>query len=372
MSRKITNFANQGGYSQPEKNERSSNLELYRIIVMLLIVAHHYVVNSGLTAADGPIFSDPLSAKSIFLLLYGMWGKTGINCFVLITGYFMCQSKITIKKFVKLLLEIYFYKIIIYFIFLLTGYSEFNAFSFVKMLFPITAISDNFTACYLLFFLCIPFLNILVYNMTEKQHRSLLALCCFMYVIIGTIPKFDVRFNYVTWFCVLFFIGSYLRFYPKNWFANTKLWVGLMVISIIASICSVIVMLCLGNRLNHPGVQYCFVADSNKFLALVTAVTSFMLFKNINMKNSGFINAVASSTFGVLLIHANSDTMRQWLWKDTLNNVGAYYSGFTYFHAIASVLAIFVICVLIDQLRIHLVEKPIFDWLSNYKWFIKN
>lgn len=27
---------------------RNSNLELYRIIVMLLIVAHHYVVNSGL------------------------------------------------------------------------------------------------------------------------------------------------------------------------------------------------------------------------------------------------------------------------------------------------------------------------------------
>lgn len=28
--------------------ERDSNLELYRILVMLLIVAHHYVVNSGL------------------------------------------------------------------------------------------------------------------------------------------------------------------------------------------------------------------------------------------------------------------------------------------------------------------------------------
>lgn len=28
--------------------QRSSNIELYRILVMLLIVAHHYVVNSGL------------------------------------------------------------------------------------------------------------------------------------------------------------------------------------------------------------------------------------------------------------------------------------------------------------------------------------
>ena len=33
---------------QSQVKQRNSNLELYRIIVMLLIVAHHYVVNSGL------------------------------------------------------------------------------------------------------------------------------------------------------------------------------------------------------------------------------------------------------------------------------------------------------------------------------------
>ena len=42
---------------------RSSNLELYRIIVMLLIVAHHYVVNSGLMDV---MEQDPLSGKSLF------------------------------------------------------------------------------------------------------------------------------------------------------------------------------------------------------------------------------------------------------------------------------------------------------------------
>ncbi len=67
---------------------RSSNLELFRIITMLLIIAHHYVVNSGLTEI---LYVNPLSSKSIFLFLFGAWGKTGINCFVLITGYFMCK-----------------------------------------------------------------------------------------------------------------------------------------------------------------------------------------------------------------------------------------------------------------------------------------
>ena len=61
-------------------NSRQSNIELYRILVMLLIVAHHYVVNSGLLAVDGPIYSNPMSEKSLFLLLFGAFGKTGINC----------------------------------------------------------------------------------------------------------------------------------------------------------------------------------------------------------------------------------------------------------------------------------------------------
>lgn len=55
-------------------NSRLSNFELYRIIVMLLIVAHHYVVNSGVE----PLMAEyPLATKSIFLYLLGMWGKTG-------------------------------------------------------------------------------------------------------------------------------------------------------------------------------------------------------------------------------------------------------------------------------------------------------
>lgn len=41
---------------------RNSNLELYRILVMLLIVAHHYVVNSGLL---GELAQNSTSAASL-------------------------------------------------------------------------------------------------------------------------------------------------------------------------------------------------------------------------------------------------------------------------------------------------------------------
>ena len=81
------------------------------------------------------------------------------------------------------------------------------------------------------------------------------------------------------------------------------------------------------------------------------------------MKYHPFINTVAATTFGILLIHANSDTMRTWLWKDICNNVYFYNSQYFYLHAILTVLIIFTICSIIDYLRIKFVEIPTFNLL---------
>lgn len=198
---------------------RNSNLELYRILLMMAIVAHHYVVNSGLM----PILQDePLSFKSGFFYLFGMWGKTGINCFVLITGFFMCKTEITWRKFLKLVLEVEFYKIVLFFIFYLTGYSSPSFKDFLKIFLPISDVKTSFTSCFILFYLFIPFLTILVKNLSRKQHQLLIALCLFIYTFLGMISSIEVSYNYVTWFCILFLIASYIRFYGiplkrNNW-----------------------------------------------------------------------------------------------------------------------------------------------------------
>lgn len=111
-----------------------SNLELFRILSMLVIVAHHYVVNSGLLECIDA--QTKLQLKDYFSLLFGWGGKTGINCFVLITGYFMCTSHITKQKFCKLLGEYYFYTIGIWAVFLLTGYEAFSVKDLLQVLFP--------------------------------------------------------------------------------------------------------------------------------------------------------------------------------------------------------------------------------------------
>ena len=337
---------------------RSSNIELFRILSMLMIVAHHYVVNSGLLECIDAQRS--LSGQDYFLLLFGWGGKTGINCFVLITGYFMCTSNITWKKLCKLLGEVYFYNIIIWCLFFFSGYETFSIKGILKVFFPFFTVADNFTGCFLLFYLLIPFLNKMIHTLTEKEHFLLMAWCLGVYVILPSFAKANVVLNYVTWFSVLYVIAAYIRLYPKNWFDSEKI-TGLMAgTSLLLSWTSVIVLAIL-SRMDgkEVGICYFFVADSNKVLALATGIGAFLFFKNLKIGYSKIINTIATSTFGVLLIHANSDTMRRWLWKDICNNVGVYQEGNIILHGIISVAIIYMACTVIDIIRIHLIERPL-------------
>ena len=341
-----------------EKKERNSNIELYRIIVMLLIVMHHYVVNSGLF---DEMFKTPTAPESVFLYMLGMWGKTGINCFVLITGYFMCKSSISLRKFVKLLLQIELYNILFGCIFLYTGYISLSVSSLIQIVNPIPNVSTGFISCFLLFYLFIPFLNILLNNLSKKQHILLVIFSLGVYSVLGTIPWIGVTFNYVTWFCVLYVVASYIRFYGI-WRSQDKMfWGGASLVLMFFSALSVFVMLFSGV---YSGVALdwsllmFFVSDSNKLLAFLVSVSTFMFFKNIHICQSKLINTIASCTFGVLLIHANSDAMRQWLWKDTCNNVGMFHSGMIYIHALCVPIVVFIICVIIDYCRQQFIERP--------------
>lgn len=343
------------------KKQRSSNLELYRIACMLMIVAHHFVVNSGITSKGGPFEEDFTSCNSVFLLLFGAWGKTGINCFLMITGYYMCTSQITLRKFVKLMGQIYLYKWLLFPILLIAGYESLSILRIIKLLMPTWGFNDNFTGCFIGFWLTIPFLNILVKNMTKWQHEWLLVLMLTMYTLLGSVPSFNVTFNYVTWFGIIYFIASYIRLYPKQVFDSKRLWGWMTLVTVIIAIASILVQ----RFLFGLGLGYFFVSNSNKLFAVAIAVCSFLWFKNMNINYSKVINAFGAGTFGVLLIHANSNAMRIWLWKDTVDVIGHYATmntGMLALYSIVVVLLVFFICNLIDQCRIATVEKWFFRW----------
>lgn len=276
----------------------------------------------------------------------------------------MCKSLITTQKFLKLLFEVLFYNILIYLLFVISGYEVFSYNSFLQLI-PSRYVADGFVSCFLIFYLCIPFLNVLINNLDRKKHGLLILLSLFIYTIHASLPYMGVTMNYVSWFIVLYFIFFYIRLYPSKYYSNTSLWIICTFLCILLSAFSVIGILWLNVNYGKDIFPYRMLSYSNVILALLTAVCSFMWFKNINIPQNKYINMIGGLTFGVLLIHANSDTMRKWLWQDILDNVGHYNDNYFWLRPIISVVFIFFVCIIIDIIRIISIERPLFRYIIN-------
>ena len=151
---------------------RNSNIELLRIVAMLAIVAHHYVVNSTVMYLFDQILP---TTNSIFLQLWGMWGKTAINVFVVITGYFMCQRKLTAKRYLKILLEIVFYSWIMWLVLAVCGYETLSWTGALKRLFCYSILTNQdggFVPAFMWMFLLISAINLYLYAALRQNLHS--------------------------------------------------------------------------------------------------------------------------------------------------------------------------------------------------------
>ena len=340
--------------------QRQSNLELFRIILMMGIIAHHFVVNSGLLDIMSPSLEN---TNDVFLWIWGMWGKIGINCFVLITGFFMCQSIFTWKKFLKLVCEIEFYKIIIYVIFLFSGKENISIERLFLILSPIIDLRADFTSGFLVMFLLIPFMNILIRNLSRLQHLTLIGLSLLFFTIWDQFPGVVIPMGYPIWFCVIYTIGAYLRLYPlQNGFLrlmlDSKYSAGLM---LLLSVGSVLVMLLLHQIGLTTWWPHKWVVDCNAPLAVLTSIALFNFFRRLNIKPNKWINMISASTFGVFLIHTSSDAMRSFLWGNVCKCTEWYYSPCLPLYAILVLCGVYITCTFIDQFRMRYIEKPFFE-----------
>jgi len=101
--------------------------------------------------------------------------------------------------------------------------------------------------------------------------------------------------------------------------------------------------------------------DSNKVLAFAMGFCSFMWFKNLRLGSNRIINTISATTFGVFLIHANSDAMREWLWNHIINCAGHYGDTYMPLYVVGCIFAIFASCSLIDLFWIKCIETPLMN-----------
>lgn len=326
---------------------------------MLLIICHHLVVNSGLNISFN---LTNLTFKTVFFQVFGAFGYVGIDCFVLISGYFMITKKISLKKFLKLYLEIKFYFLVLFCAMCIAGKQTFSWHNFLQLVVfnVLYEINYAFTSNYLFLFLLIPFINKLLYSLNQKQTLGLIGVLVFYYCIVSSLNMSDPfgsyinTYNYLAWLVSAYILGAYIRLYPCKLFNNIWFALAGCVVSLGAVTLSII-------SYDHQLFDYYFLMSAgNKLLAIQFAIFLFLFFKNLKIKPNKFINLVASTTFGVLLIHTSTQAVRDFIWFDLFKILKIYPTSYFYLKAIGIVLALYVVCVIIDLIRIYAIERPFF------------
>ena len=89
--------------------KRQANFELLRIVAMFMIITLHYLVKGSVAVP----FAESDSGVNYFAWLIEAFCIVAVNCYVLISGYFMVESVWKPGRVVSLLCQVLFYALLI-------------------------------------------------------------------------------------------------------------------------------------------------------------------------------------------------------------------------------------------------------------------
>lgn len=313
--------------AKPKSKLRDAKFELLRIVSMLMIVCLHLF---GYTE----FATQTTGANYVILKSLHTASMVAVNMFVMISCYFLVNKKTSYKKILALTIEVIFYSVLFYVIFISCGWKTFEIKDLLYFA-PFTGVYWFFSA-YLILYLAVPFLNILLAQISKKQHLLLLVglMCIAMLNFLPTGMKvFDFNLGFsAIWFMTIFIFMYYIKKYNVKEF---KAWVYILtyIITIIISY--------------FAGAAYC-----SPFIALAS-YSFFMIFKKINIKNAiltKIICFVSAETFAVYLIFSHP-LVHEVLYNKILHCQLFATNKFAVLIFIGFNFAIFAACIIIDIFR---------------------
>ncbi len=331
---------------------RNSNIELLRIVSMVLIAMFHFSVH-GSWPEGGPLASD----TAVEMLSFG--GKLGVNCFVLITGYFMVHGRLKVQSLLRVVLQTWFYSFAILAIFAVTQPDLITPERLRKAVTPITSGEYWFITCYLALMVTSPFLNVLYRHLSDDGRRRLMIVG---FVVLSLVPTAAARNplgSDLVWFFYLYLLGGWLRDRPLWTRRGNALACAGGALFVWAS------MAAIGWAQRVWGFNY---INPDYFIwqymvpTFAASVGLFGLFASWELPPIRWINTAAKGALGVYLIHDNP-IMRAWLWP---------HLAWTYAMGPVAILAFGVLsaattylaCGAVDLTRIHLLEAPLFRFIN--------
>lgn len=326
---------------------RDTNIELLRIIAMLMIVALHY-----LARGEGLVKNAAFGLNWFFAWILEAICIVAVNCYVLISGYFLITSQFKPKKLLRLWIQVIFYSITIYLLLAAIGLESFTIKHLAMACVPVLTNQYWFVTVYLALYIASPFLNILINALDKKQFRNFLILLFAILSIWPTVLPFGFSLDKTNGFSIiqfvfLYLIGSYIRLH-WNREVRKEYYIGFYILITVMITSSKIIFASLGFH-TLSGILF----EYNSVTVVLSSVMLFMFFRSISIKNNVLnkaIGSVSALTFGVYLIHENI-FLRGILYKKILHQDLFLNTPFFIPAAIVTISGIFAACICIDALR---------------------
>lgn len=350
--------------------KRDFNIELLRMICMLLVVSSHCILhgdnNSGIL-----LNPEYFTFNHFFCILVGTWGRLAVEVFVFISAYYMVDKTngFRSKKVIKIGLQTWIYCIIITGIIYGFHLRPFSATDIIKEIMTPAFPQYWFITNYILFYMLVPFLQNLVGNLTIRQLR------CLVICLTGIIMCIRVAesVSNLVYFGYLFIVAALLK-RDEDWFDNhRKIIAG---ISFIFNILLKLVVydsdLLIGHELSNGILNILQMLLGS--VTSILAISLFFIFKSLKSQHlTGMVKRFSMTTLGVYIIHENlllrgATGQSALIWDDIFGIGNAFYVSKMFpVKVILSVVMVYIICVLIDSVRIEIMDKRIIDnigWLN--------
>lgn len=301
--------------------KRQANFELLRIVAMLMIISLHYLVKGG-AAVPFP-FAAKENPVGVLAWLIEAFCIVAVNCYVLLSGYFLKEAGWKPGRVCSLLCQVLFYSLFIPVLFLLLGVvsaGAFGVYDWIGFVFPFGTEHYWFATAYLAMYLFAPFLTAGLDKMKKRDLQILLTVLLAFFSLEKTILPLRLatdRYGYdFGWFLCLLVLAGYIRIYGIPWLEKQSHAVGAYVLS-----CLLIWLLALfSNTMGANREAFVYYADMpytyNHLLCLAGAVSLFYVFKNLRIKEGWLARMVrrfAPYTFGVYLLHEHILVRYEWM-----------------------------------------------------------
>lgn len=285
---------------------------------MYMIIVSHYLyhgirLNPSIESFDVSSFGETLNYS--VLQFISVFASTGVNCFVLITGYFLSTThRFRARGFLGIWAETLFYTLVIG---MITHDIVLSPMGILDVVSPIPMMRYWFVGTYMLLLIIAPLLARLCDRLTQRQHLILLGILLTLF--------FDVIFHdmiatgmSLAWFIFLFLLGGYLKRYGVPHIVERQalpaaLGIGFALALIHAGSNYI--------RYQSTGELFTLKSTANNGLTFFLSLAIFLVFSSRTLDSTfcRYLTKLAPCLFGVYLLHEYPD-VRLAIWPELVHD----------------------------------------------------